>query len=479
MPFNLVCVNDGMSIVLNEQGEPLIFDAGAEAAARAAALELETGKKYQPRRAAANDEVWKQRERARFDSGHYRHVLFANEDWYRANPEVANHFLHVSNREPEMVAFTENSEMGHADRQTRMRIGRYLERFFPAINERTREYLIRAHMTEFATAEIHITQNADEIEWAYCNGPHSCMAYAPSHFLGSIHPTRVYAGPDLALAFMKNDAGRVSSRAIVWPERKIIGRVYGDMVLQSKLMARGWTTGSMNGARIQKIVRPGREQRIVAPYIDGGAVGLYDRGDFMEITGSDDYDWYAQNTDGTANDYRRCECGACGRRVTIRNTREVVTAITDGQPVTQRWGYECGCQRRIDRENAAVAIDNRFYVRALATRINGRWMLNGPEAEAVIAASTFVSDQDGGRYPIDQRIQVRSINDDGSIRVMAWTKDQGRRFAMRCQATRHLYIIADIMILSDGTRWNRRKFERDGAAYEAARRLAVLEALPA
>jgi hypothetical protein len=315
MPFQIINVNEAGSVVLGEDGQPLSFEDGRAAAAAAAELAAKDGGRYQPRRAAVDENIWKQRERARFDAGNYRKPLFATEDWFTENIETRDHFLHVSNEEPSKIAFTESPENGQADRQTRMKVGRYLERFFSGLPRDYREQLVRAHQTEFVTQALNITTDAEKIEWVYTHGPHSCMAYprTDGHFsFHDHHPTAVYAGPDLAVAYLMSahDEDRVAARAVVWPERKVFSRVYGDMLLHSVLIRQGWTEGSLDGARLQKIELP--RGNILMAYLDCEAYAS-DEGDFLRINRNLG-ELACRNTSGYASRLNVRLCPCCNER---------------------------------------------------------------------------------------------------------------------------------------------------------------------
>src|SRR5690606_37817316 len=108
------------------------------------------------------------------------------------------------------------------------------------------------------------------------NGPRSCMSHDRGAYNSSVHPTYVYGASDLAIAYLVNKRGRVSARALVWPERKIYGQIYGDTWrIEPALRDAGHTIAdhtwawSFERARLLRIDdRPGV---FVAPYVDDPA----------------------------------------------------------------------------------------------------------------------------------------------------------------------------------------------------------------
>jgi len=119
---------------------------------------------------------------------------------------------------------------------------------------------------------------------------------------------RVYAGPDLKLAYIRRD-GEVTARAIVWPSNLVHTRVYGDETrLIAALHAAGYSEGSIEGARIRKIAH-GYEY--VCPYIDYVSA-VSDNGDWLVIDESGEYN--AQCTHGLTEGSSYETCSACDER---------------------------------------------------------------------------------------------------------------------------------------------------------------------
>lgn len=224
------------------------------------------------------DVEWQTREKLRFADGTYSPTPWHDEPWYQGRHD--EHFCHVSTEQTGKIAFTQNAAKGQIDRQLVMSPGRYLNRFFSDhLDNNAIEGWCARLSVMLQEDTLKITQDADEIEEVYVGGPSSCMAHDVSDFESSCHPTRAYAGPDTALAYIgaREDA---KARSIVWPSRKIYTSIYGDVSrLKLLLEEAGYTAGGLNGARICRIEDG---DSFVVPYIDGGD-DLADDGQYLVI----------------------------------------------------------------------------------------------------------------------------------------------------------------------------------------------------
>lgn len=218
---------------------------------------------------------WKKRECERF-SGEYEYPYWMtgsdNQWWWKAYREVPilrHHYVHVSRRDPELVAYTPSERYGVLDRHIQMKPGRYLRKYCS-------DYITDDQITEVATLYSALVKppvlkfacTADEIEAVYNNGPRSCMKKSSEAWDGPCHPVRAYAGPDLAIAYIDR-GGHITARTLVWPEKKVHGTVYGDSRRLMKVLEKeGYTYGCgvFKGARLT-LIQDG--SNIVAPYLDG------------------------------------------------------------------------------------------------------------------------------------------------------------------------------------------------------------------
>lgn len=523
MPFNLINVNEGGAVVLGDNGLPLSFEDGRAAAAAAAELGASTGARYQPRRVVVDDSVWHQREQSRFDSNAYRHLLFRNEDWYRECEAVRFHFAHVSQDDPAKVAFTADNEKGQADVQTSMRVGRYLEQFFPDLPREYRERITREHVLNFVQQALQITQDAARIEWVYTNGPHSCMAYPRTdvhHYVRGIpcHPTAPYGDCDLALAYLlsEGDDTRVAARCIVWPERRIFTRVYGDMRLHSVLVREGWTQGSIDGARVRKIMY---RNDIISPYFDSGD-WMRDAGDHLIVDRRGSV--YVRNTSGVATVHASETCVCCNETQRASGFENIGSGF---DVVSRRVDRVRWCSSCVSTHRALLTRSSRYGGYALRTapgsmRPDGHYWYDTDWAnetasreqrEAVEAERRVRQAAERAAYDEEQRVErerlhrlaqeasdrsvrrvavtrarrdrqlaeqgvgdgvsfmcpvaalsfpwsegvdVRTILEDGSVVSHRWSRVAAQNGAERCRINRHLYRVENI-VWHNSTRMNR------------------------
>lgn len=210
---------------------------------------------------------WQRRESERFFDGTYVLVPWTDYSYYEGEHRL-RHFAHVSMKFAGQVAFTKSSEHGMRDRQTVMRPGRYLEEYFSCVDLECRQAWIGA-VSAFKT-KLGFARTPDEIERVYVGGPSSCMSHKAGEYESSEHPVRVYGDSDLAIAYI-GDMDKAAGRAIVWPDKKIYGRIYGnDAVMVALLAEAGYQeAGNWNdwlGAKIRRI--KDSDDRYVMPYLD-------------------------------------------------------------------------------------------------------------------------------------------------------------------------------------------------------------------
>ncbi len=191
--------------------------------------------------------TWQEREQLRLSTGQYKGVP------WKDLPPVDGHFAHLSTQEKGLLAYTENDDKGARDVQKRIKPGKYLKEYYPNLTGAQIEKLQGA----VAVTELQFTSDADLIEKLYTEGPHSCMAGRQG--TKGQHPTRCYAGGDLAVAYLLNKNGECSARAVVWPAKKVYHYAYGDLArLNPALKAAGYTQSGaycFQGARMKKQFR--------------------------------------------------------------------------------------------------------------------------------------------------------------------------------------------------------------------------------
>lgn len=282
--------------------QPIAFTTGRAARDASVLLSrLETdGRKYrviQLPDVSEDADAWRGRELRRFQTGVYKEVPWAKCHWFRESKTAQAHFTHVSNQDNSKISFVENPEKGRADTRTLMRPGRYLARYFSMhLSEQDIQGIATAFDSIYVLPILQLATTADEIVEVYMKGPNSCMSAPPQNYACGGHPARVYAGGDLAIAYLKQ-AERITARTVVWPARKQYwDNGYGDMVrLRVALRNAGFSrTNNMTGARLQRIEKAGV---FVMPYLDC-AENLHDNGEFLII--NNDGDIPPKRTDGLA-----------------------------------------------------------------------------------------------------------------------------------------------------------------------------------
>jgi len=172
-----------------------------------------------------------------------------------------------------------------------------------------------------SSGELSFAANVEDIVRVYENGPDSCMSQGRDNYASPVHPVSVYGDSDLQLAYIEAPAdyhdNGIMARALVWPERKIYGRVYptperyydsardsaraAHYVMVQALEAAGYSAGRFDGAKISKIECDGG---FVLPYLDGSQ-SVIDRGEYFEISRHGEID--ATSTNGISQTGAMCD----------------------------------------------------------------------------------------------------------------------------------------------------------------------------
>jgi hypothetical protein len=351
MAYLVICAADGATI------ETHLDQSHAQY--RAAHLQETTGRNHYAKKAP--DLLWRERECDRFWNGTYQRVAWHNESWFTCAPlELKDHFAHRSSDKPELVAFTESAEKGEQDRQTRMRAGAYLQKYFSERLSATaidKWAQIHSSQSEKLSPElVKIARTADEIKRVYLDGPESCMTLEAERFnCAPYHPTAVYGDSDLAVAYVERSASfhsaEISARALIWPEAKVFARIYPTaerysglnrelairevLALTQALEAMGYQKGSFQGAKIKAIKI--EDSEYVMPYLDGSyRVELSsDETHFTLCRNRDGVD--AQNTNGTIDLRDGITCERCESNTNEDYAQTVYTARHD----VETWCESC------------------------------------------------------------------------------------------------------------------------------------------
>jgi hypothetical protein len=254
---------------------------------------------------------WQRREQERFTSGLYIQVPWS--EFMAYGDSMYALYPHLSLKTPGLIAYTKDEEHGLLDRQTAIRPGRFIDQFklmdLYGWNTDTRDRMIAECGPKHL--ELKIARSADDIEKIYCAEASfsSCMDgrhWEEGQFKSTIHPVRVYGDSDLALAYF-GDMEHPKARCIIWPEKKIYTRCYGNgHALERLLKEAGYSKGTAEGARVKAIEDKGTW---LMPYVDAVEYATLGRGkDHGWIILSNEGGLSTCRTDGLAE---ACMSGTC------------------------------------------------------------------------------------------------------------------------------------------------------------------------
>lgn len=342
------------------------------------------------------DMEWMSRERDRQWSGDRAMPVWNNETWWREKvgkycPLYA-HFPHMSAKNPALLCYTSGEDKGQRDIQTQIKPGRYLRQFFADVLTEKQIAAYAAWQTtgnkppseyDSSDYEMGLADDGDDIISVYDRGPDSCM-----HGEDCV---RVYAAGDLAVAYLAkadNMGGRVYARALVWPDKKMIGRVYPTAdryqadgfnsrddaddcanALTARLRAQGYqfphetdTPRGFNGARIAK--EEHESGGWVMPYLDG-SYGVDDCGSYFRMSHNGAMD--CDSTDGyiQGRESGWCEsgwCESCEDNVNEDDLSSVVTRVRMHRGGLEARDHAAWCESC--RDNSA------FYCDALGADVS-------------------------------------------------------------------------------------------------------------
>ena len=246
--------------------------------------------------------TWQERERGLFEAGVYTQPVWHREEFWRTwCHRFTAHYTHVSLADPTTIAFTEDERKGEADRQTLMKPGKYLQKFFgdsgdgtiadgplkgdsPVLTKQQVAYYAAWHKAGERPPnddELHFTDEASEMIRVYRSGPYSCMRGCDKDWPDSDHPVQVYAAGDLQMAYLTRPDGTVAGRGLCWPAKNVFGRIYPTPnnndeqkdydELHNRLKELGWTSiterrSVFEGARLLR--KTNGWGKTIMPYLD-------------------------------------------------------------------------------------------------------------------------------------------------------------------------------------------------------------------
>lgn len=348
--------------------------------------------------------TWREREQEFINRQCYTQPVWVNERFWFNNYEIhKHHYAHVSLDDPSMIAFIESDAKGEADRQTRMKPGRYLKKYFGHVLTAKQ---IAYYSEWFATGlepprdipgELKFATTEEEIIDVYARGPHSCMK--------GMECVRVYAAGDLAVAYVEHE-GEVISRALCWPKKGAFGRCYPNEDdqdlraqqndLRNRLKALGWTSTyeddtALDGARIQAIHLWG--DTYVMPYLDHSA-RLDFHGDHFILTSEGEYGSDSTGGQVVITQPAWGQCDRCGDDIQDESDHDVVYG---------GWSFGSGNDAQI--WCASCSSNHSFLCEATSERYSNRqrrWVNTETGRECWVAGyadeNTFICDYDDDCY---------------------------------------------------------------------------------
>jgi hypothetical protein len=211
---------------------------------------------------------WAHRENARIQTGQYKTTTQLN----RLNTRLP-HYIHVSSRDPAMIAYTPDAQTGEKDIQIVSTLGKYLSKYAASYTDDVIREFVEAHQSE-ACAKLEYLDGTDITDIGYGkDSPHSCMNEQYRYFsnmmsnTGGIRPTRVYEVPGIRMAIVRRRDGTIQQRTLVREDTKQYIRMYGSGPLINLLTEAGYSVGNFIGMKLRAI--KAEEGKYIVPYIDG------------------------------------------------------------------------------------------------------------------------------------------------------------------------------------------------------------------
>lgn len=399
------------------------------------------------------DNSWRYREQDRFNNS-YLMVIWRGPLLHA----IPDHYAHVSLDDAGKIAFTENPEKGMLDRQTRMLPGKYLAKFYPHLTQAQIQEWSDKHTEAFTGLAVSWASTPDEIEAVYSMPAafSSCVQHKADHFKSPVHPCRIYGAGDLKIAYLTDGNGYLKARALVWPEKKLVGRIYGEgSLLRGALSLAGLPTRStqyeyddLSGARVLKIEANGY---LVAPYIDGTGY-VKDMGDHLVLS-RDKYDIQCSTPScdqtGFQSDYEqeeeeddRSTCECCGDRIDEDDEYSVVGR----RGWEQTWCNDCVDGRAFRCDNTEQYYTHSDYT-SVEVRIQGQtWS----DTYCLERSSDDITETENGEYRLNDDVVYVEVDGDTQV----WSCDEFEADGFQCENGSGLFPLSESATV-DGALWHR------------------------
>jgi hypothetical protein len=384
--YHILELESGIPIK-NDYGNVSVYDTFQDAKTVASLLNATQGKTYRPM--LIIDDSWKEREKKKYDSFEYKipfwiERFFHQEKvidlqtnreklvWFHTidplehtnSLEKANvkldfskmmmeHFLHISKTDTLKIAYTISPEKGMLNVQTQKTVARYVIGDLE-MDETLATYIDAIHKAKYKKTELYFAKGKDIVEIyksLYNTGVGSCMTKPDDLYDSFCHPMLVYSEGDISLAYIKDENDRIVARTLVWENKKIYSRMYGDyMKLREALEVLGYNCNdNFHGAKLKLIKDTEKKDRIVMPYLDGCQSFSMIDDEFIMI--DDEGEYYATETNGFSKEgkvYAICE--NCEDEITEEDN--VVTVYTSRRR-SQTWCRHCA-------NDSAIVCNNTY-----------------------------------------------------------------------------------------------------------------------
>lgn len=359
--------------------------------------------------------AWKGREESRLENGDYRKLHPAIQSAVSFNPA---HYVHYSvkntanedggNRDAvNMIAYTESEDKGQRDKQTVCTFGRYLKKFHADLSDSQIEALVVKYRTSQVneiyslktTTDMAVISAVYETQMGAGHDYTSCM-YGKFTWM-KVRPYHVYAdSPDVALAYMVDDDGKILARSLVTTRENRLG--YVRLYATNEQSSSNWEAKKQKFLELLQAAGYGRQRdlegcritkqyddydTVIAPYIDGGADYLHDSGDYWLVS-----------SDKDGSEYQACE--------------------TSGYPSGVRSTVDCySCDGDVDRDDV-IMIGNRSYCRDCVAYCD--------DCEEYTTGESMTAVNDGDRHVCDSclsnnYVEATDVRRGSNRRTIIWT----------------------------------------------------------
>lgn len=187
---------------------------------------------------------------------------------------------HVSLVDPKRVAYTPDRSFGERDAQLTISLGKLLLRLYPGITDSEVQKLVAEHDAEICT-DVEFIDGIDKIIEAYYDlgGIAACMSYTADQYASKISPLYAYDVPGVRMAVLRNDAGKITERTLIYeagPDDLRYIRVYpSNGKLRRRLEKRGYKAGKWHGLEFNRVQfkRTDNDGKVslLLPYLDGNS----------------------------------------------------------------------------------------------------------------------------------------------------------------------------------------------------------------